>query len=78
MSLIEEIMSIAISEDQIRIKRDAFMKRYGSIGEHAPETDAVDYKKTQCGLGISKNAKEEFTWADSEIDKFLPEQLRLT
>ena len=77
IGLIEEAMSNSIPEEQIRIKRDSFQKSYSSTGENAPNTDTNDYELAQIGLGISKSDKEEFTWSDSEIDKFLPRHLRL-
>ena len=78
MSLIADIMSNNIQEEQILIKRDYLQKRYSNLGENAPVTEMADYKKTQEGLGILKEEKEEFTWPDSEIDKFLPTQLRIS
>ena len=77
MSLIEEVMSNSISETEIRMKKDNLQRRYSVIGENAPETTGDDYKQAQNGLGLDGNSGEEFTWADKEIDLFLPEQLRL-
>lgn len=37
-----------------------------------------DYEQDRIVLENSKNIKEEFTWSDSEIDKFLPKQLHIT
>lgn len=77
MSLIEEIMSNSATETELRIKKDNLQKRYSAIGENSPETTNDDYKQAQIGLGLNGNSGEEFTWADKEIDLFLPEQLRL-
>jgi SMODS and SLOG-associating 2TM effector domain family 4 len=77
MGLIEEIMSNTTSEAELRSKKDNLQKRYSAIGENAPETTGEDYKQAQIGLGLDGNSGEEFTWADKEIDLFLPEQLRL-
>jgi hypothetical protein len=77
MSLIEEIMSNSTTETELRIKKDNLQKRYSAIGENSPETTNDDYKQAQIGLGLNGNSGEEFTWADKEIDLFLPEQLRL-
>lgn len=77
MSLIEEIMSNSIPESEVRIKKDNLQKRYSAIGENAPETTGEDYKQAQIALGLNGNSGEEFTWADKEIDLFLPVQLRL-
>jgi hypothetical protein len=77
MSLIEEIMSNSTTETELRMKKDNLQKRYSAIGENSPETTSEDYKQAQIGLGLNGNSGEEFTWADKEIDIFLPEQLRL-
>jgi cell division protein FtsL len=77
MGLIEEIMSNSLSEELLRIKRDNLQKRYSAFGENAPQTIKEDYKQTQLGLGLEGSNGEEFTWSDKEIDKFLPDQLRL-
>ena len=77
MGLIEETMSNTISDTELRSKKDDLQKRYSVIGENAPETTGEDYKQAQIGLGLDGNSGEEFTWADKEIDLFLPEQLRL-
>lgn len=77
MSLVEEIMSNSSPEHELRIKKEILQKRYSSTGEHSPGTTSEDYKLTQKGLGLADNSDEEFTWADEEIDKFLPKQLRL-
>lgn len=76
MSLIEEIMSHSIADDQLRTKKEVLQQRYSSIGEYAPETNGDDYKQAQIGLGLN-GIGEEFTWSDVEINKFLPQQLRL-
>jgi hypothetical protein len=77
MGLIEEAMSNTISDAELRSKKDNLLKRYSTIGENAPKTTGEDYKQAQIGLGLDGNSGEEFTWADKEIDLFLPEQLRL-
>jgi hypothetical protein len=77
MSLIEEIMSKSLDEAILREKKDQLQKRYSLIGENAPDTIDEDYKQAQLGLGLKGSSGEEFTWSDLEIDKFLPEILRL-
>ena len=77
MSLIEELMSENISEEVLRSKKESLIMRYTSIGENAPQTTGDDYKETQKALGIAENSDEEFTWSNSEIDRFLPQELRL-
>ena len=78
MGLIEEIMSSSNEEDNLRDKRNLYQEIYSSIGKYAPSTTSEDYVNTQKGLGIySSSKKEEFTWSDEEINKFLPEELRI-
>jgi hypothetical protein len=76
MSFVEEVMSSAYPEDELRNKRNHLQKRYSALGEFAPETTLSDFKAAQKGLGLGNNSGEEFTWSDEEIDKFLPVQLR--
>ena len=78
MSLIEEIMSDSSSHEQLRKKRDSFQIKNSHIGKTAPSTTNGDYKQAQIGLGLRENKGEEFTWADEEIDRFLPKQLKIT
>lgn len=77
LCLIEEVMSNESMTDDLRLKRDDLMKRYSSIGEAAPSTDNTDYKNTQNSLGLLGKG-EVFTWNNDEIDKFLPNHLRLS
>jgi hypothetical protein len=81
MALIEETMSNALTDEKTREKRDDLQKNYNELGEDSPQTTGEDYIQAQVGLGIDKKSEkngEEFTWSDEEIDKFLPNQLRLT
>jgi hypothetical protein len=77
MSLIEEIMSNTTDESVLKIKRDKLLKKYSAIGKYSPETDYKDYTEAQKSLGLKENKDEEFTWSNKEIDKFLPNELRL-
>jgi hypothetical protein len=77
MDLIEETVSSTIPDERIKEKRDALQKRYSKLGENSPQTANDDYMKAQSRLGLTENNNEEFTWSDKDIDKFLPERLRL-
>ena len=77
MALIEEVMSSSSDEAILRNKKDLLQKRYSQIGETSPETTYRDYSATQKGLGLVGLNDEEFTWSNAEINKFLPEELRL-
>ena len=78
MSLIEEFMSNAYSEEKLREKKNNLQIRYSTIGETAPTTTYKDYTQTQNGLGLAGSTKEEFSWSDEEIDRFLPKKLQIT
>ena len=77
MSLIEEIMSESSSESKLRKKHKELQSMYGQMGKSSPATTAKDYTNAQSGLGLGNNSDEEFTWSDSEINKFLPVKLRI-
>ena len=47
------------------------------IGKFSPATTGDDYSSAQKKLGL-KNQGEAFTWSNEEIDRFLPEELRLS
>lgn len=77
MSLIEKIMSESESEESLRKISDELISKYSGIGEHAPETNGEDYNNAQVSLGLEGNDNEEFTWSDEQIDRLLPERLRI-
>ncbi len=76
MSLIEEVMTSSDSEKQLRIKFHKLQDNYSQLGKSSPTTENADYTDAQSGLGIGSNSDEEFTWSDTEIDRFLPLLLR--
>jgi hypothetical protein len=77
MDLIEETVSSTIPDERIKEKRDVLQKSYSKLGKNSPQTTGDDYMKAQSNLGLTENNNEEFTWSDKDIDKFLPERLRL-
>lgn len=75
MNLIRQI----ISEDDSILKAsllEKYLDEYKLIGRHSPTTNSDDYAKAQSALGL-KNKGETFTWSNEEIDRFLPEELRI-
>ncbi|QQS59470.1 SLATT domain-containing protein [Candidatus Peregrinibacteria bacterium] len=77
-NFIADIMDEEISKAELKAKRDAFQTEYQQISDLAPQTCQKDYDKAQEKLnkkGVVKG--EEYTWSDEEIDRFLPESLRL-
>ncbi len=78
MSLIEEIMSKPNSEKKLRKEFKKLQNKYSYVGKSSPTTTANDYSESQKGLGLKGNSDEEFTWSDSEVDRFLPAELRIS
>lgn len=71
--LIADIMSGKVSEDEIIKKRDQYLCDLDLIYKNALPTSSEAYIKASESL---KN-KEEFTFSDEEINKFLPKDLWL-
>jgi hypothetical protein len=57
-------------------KRDSLQEQYSIISSLSPKTECSDYEKAQLSLLGKTNRDEEFTWSDTEIDRFLPLGLR--
>jgi hypothetical protein len=76
-SLITDVMNGSVSKREIGHRRDELQDEYQSISDLAPQTDYEDYKMAQSKLGLLGGDSEQYTWSDDEIDKFLPEHLRL-
>ena len=75
--LIEEVISDISNEKELRDKSKDFQMQYSYIGKNTPSTTYEDYESAQKGLGLSLNSDEEYTWSDAEINRFLPEKLRI-
>lgn len=77
-SLIADIMNGKITKRELLARRDLFQKEYQIINELAPQTGGKEYTEAQIRLNKKGAVSgEEFTWSDDEIDRFLPEELRL-
>lgn len=77
-SLITDIMNESITSDALLARRDALQREYQVISDLAPQTGVKEYTEAQKRLNKRGAAEgEEFTWSDEEIDRFLPETLRL-
>ena len=76
-NFIVDIINNNLITDDIIKKRDTFSKEYKIISEFSGQTEYKDYKSAQSSLFGKQNNDEEYTWSDSEIDRFLPEFLRL-
>jgi hypothetical protein len=76
--LIADIMNENTSRAEIKARRDELQRQYQVISDLAPQTGRKEYNEAQKRLnkrGIVDG--EDFTWSDEEIDRFLPEELRL-
>ena len=76
--LITDIMNNDIAKSEIKSRRDTLQTEYQVISDLAPQTGRKEYEDAQKRLnkrGIVEG--EDFTWSDEEIDRFLPDKLRL-
>lgn len=77
--LITDIMNQKISIDMICDKRDTLQAEYQQVSNRSPITTSKDFDTAQLRLNKrGKVAGEQFTWSNEEIDRFLPEELRLS
>lgn len=76
-NLITDVMNSEIAETGIRSRRDDLQDQYQTISDLAPLTNNTDYQNAQRKLNNRVVDGEEFTWSDDEIDRFLPEELRI-
>jgi hypothetical protein len=72
--LIGEITSQRLSEEEIASQRDDLIKELSLIYKLALPTDSKAYDAAKKAL----KCNEELTFSDSEIDAFLPNELRST
>ena len=75
--LLEEIASNEGNLSELRSRSKEYQQQYSNIGKYSPTTTYEDYKDAQTSLGLNGNSDEEFTWKDEEINRFLPEKLRI-
>lgn len=76
-ALIADIMNEQISFETITARRDSLQAEYQVISDLAPQTEIKEYIEAQKRLHTANNSGgEHYTWADAEIDQFLPENLR--
>ena len=73
LSLITDIHAGWLPPDEIRSRRDSLQEALGAIYAGAPRTTSGSY--TDASLALKE--REELTFSDEEIDKFLPDLLRL-
>lgn len=74
ISLISDLMSGDVSNEQARVRRDELQEATRAAYVDAPRTSSKAFTRAQDGL----KHDEEMTFTPSEIDLFLPEALRLS
>lgn len=76
--LITDIMNERATKQETIARRDALQQEYQTISDLAPATGSHEYTVAQEKLNVRGAVEnEQFTWSDEEIDRFLPEGLRL-
>lgn len=76
--LIVDIMNEKISQDAIIERRNSLQVEYQVISDLAPQTGTKEYAEAQKRLHTAgATGGEQYTWSDSEIDQFLPQNLHL-
>jgi hypothetical protein len=73
ISLISDLMSGDVSDEQARARRDELQEATRAAYAEAPRTSSKAFTRAQKGL----KHNEEMTFTPREIDLFLPEALRL-
>jgi hypothetical protein len=73
LSLLTDIETNSLSIDEIKKKRDCFQELLFNTYKGAPRTLNAAYKQATKGL----KSDEEMTFSNEEIDKLLPDQLRI-
>lgn len=78
ISLIADIKSNNLTVDQIKQKRDQLQESLNIVYQNAPRTNYKAYELASKALNQNGqiNQGEEMTFSDSEIDRFLPNDLR--
>lgn len=72
LSLLSDLEGEAGSLDDARARRSELQERLAAVYEGAPRTSSSSYAAAQMALQV----KDELTFTDAEIDKFLPSRLR--
>jgi SMODS and SLOG-associating 2TM effector domain family 4 len=72
LSLLTDIAAGDIEAGTVRHQRDQLQEKLAAIYRGAPHTTGDAYAQAQVAL----KENEEYTFSDTEIDKFLPKQLR--
>lgn len=76
--LISDIVNNCIDQSTLIERRELLKKQYQTICEISPQTGRKEFYEAQKRLNKNNEKDgEDFTWSEEEIDRFLPESLRL-
>lgn len=73
INLLSDLSEGRLSEKGAQDERNRLQEVAHKVYESAPQTSSCAYKRAQKAL----NEKEDFTFSQDEIDKFLPKSLKL-
>lgn len=76
--LMEEILDNGDNISPLRTKSKEYQMKYSNVGKYSPTTTYEDYRNAQKSLGLKGRSDEEYTWNDEEINRFLPDKLRIS
>jgi hypothetical protein len=72
LSILTDIRAGGISAHAVKTRRDELQEKLAEVYNSAPRTTGKGYAEASRGL----KERDELTFADAEIDKFLPAALR--
>ena len=73
VALMADIKNDILDEDATMVRRDELLKELSLVYKFAPTTSPKAYERARKAL----NVNEEFSFSNSEIDQFLPDELKL-
>jgi hypothetical protein len=76
-NLISDSMNDNLNTQTLVLFRNSYQSEYHIIATMSLQTTREDFNETQRRLNTDGDDNEDFTWSDSEIDKFLPKDLRI-
>ena len=71
--LLADIKNEAVTKREIIERRDGLLRELDQVYRYAPRTSSKAYKRARTALKVN----EEFTFSADEIDRFLPDELRM-
>ncbi len=79
IGLMADIINDNLDVNEISKQRDGLQNKLGIIYNFAPQTTTAAFKEAQCRLNPKGTVEgEDFTFTDEEIDRFVPERIRIS